>query len=186
MDDPGSHFLDELEAWAAEGLAEQAASSRARERWLRQQAEEEATFAGVLADLVERRTPVAVTSTSGRRHQGELIAVARDFAALRAPGGATVLLALDALAAVRPVPHRDVPPTGEARTPIRLSLLDVLARVAADRPRVHVGLRGGDGVTGELRAVGDDVVTLVLDGDPRGVAYVRVASMSDVSLFASG
>lgn len=184
-DDPSS-FVDELEAWAAEGRAEQAAAARARERWLRQQAEEEASLLGVLTDLVERGAAAAVSTASGRRHQGRLAALGRDFVALRVPGGFDVLVRITSVASVRPGPGPVPPTSGSPRRPVGLALVDVLARVASERPRAQLGLRGGDVVTGELRGIGADVVTVRLDGEPRGLAYVRLDSISDISLFDSG
>ena len=45
---PDREPFDELARWAADARAEEAAAGRARERWLRRQAEEEGTVARVL------------------------------------------------------------------------------------------------------------------------------------------
>ena len=50
----------ELSRWAAELRAQDATRSRTRERWLRQQAEEGATWTGTLLDLAERRQAALV------------------------------------------------------------------------------------------------------------------------------
>ena len=47
-------LLDELERWAADARVQEAALQRARERWLRHQATEDASIVGVLTDLAER------------------------------------------------------------------------------------------------------------------------------------
>nr|MBA3268429.1 hypothetical protein [Acidimicrobiia bacterium] len=59
--------FDDVERWAAEARARDAADARLRERGLRRQAEDEAVFVGLLVDLAERGVGVLVT-TSGGRH----------------------------------------------------------------------------------------------------------------------
>jgi len=66
----GGDLAARLERWAAEARVDEAARRRSRERWLRRQAEEDATVAGVLADLLEAGRPVTVCSRTGRRHTG--------------------------------------------------------------------------------------------------------------------
>ncbi len=97
---PGLSPFEEIERWAAEARARDAVDARVRERWLRRQAEEEATFAGLLLDLAERQVGVVVTTTANRRHTGVVEAVGADFVALRVAGGRTVLVSLPSVAAV--------------------------------------------------------------------------------------
>ena len=66
-----------------------------------------------------------------------------------------------------------------------MTLIEVLAQAVATRPRVAVVL-GDVTVVGELRAVGTDVLTVRTDGEPGGMSYVTLASVSEVSLFDSG
>lgn len=155
-----------------------------RERWLRQQATEEARFAGVLLDLAEQAAGVAVRTTAGRTLQGRVVAVAGDFCAVRHDLGMATLLRFGAVAAVRPEPgHRAgdadsarVPPTG-------LSLADVLTRLAPERPRVRIVVEGGgEALAGELRSVGADVATLRPDGDPPAKVYVQLGCIREVTL----
>ena len=54
-----------LDAWLADARIEGSADARARERWLHAAAEADATFAGVLLDLAERRVAVAVRPPPG-------------------------------------------------------------------------------------------------------------------------
>jgi hypothetical protein len=59
----------------------------------------------------------------------------------------------------------------------------MLSVLAADRPRVLiVTTADAEGVAGELRSVGRDVVTVRLDGDPRAGAYVAITAIAEVSL----
>ncbi len=196
--------FDDVERWAAEARARDAADARLRERWLRRQAEEEAVFAGLLVDLAERGTGVVVTTVGGRHHVGRVDAVGADFVALGTTGGRTTLVALTALAAVRVAGRRRAqvvghdeghddgrspssPVVGADRDPRRatVTMADVIAHGVDRRPRVQV-FSASACLGGELRAVGSDVVTVHTDGDPPGLAYVRLASVSELSFLDSG
>lgn len=193
----GSWDFDDVELWAAEARARDAVDARVRERWLRRQAEDEATFAGVLLDVAERGAAVVVVTTGGHRLVGHVEVVGTDFAAVRTAGARTTLVTLTAVAAVRLsrggpggrggnrlAPAADARLEGRARAVI-VTVADVLAHAVAQRPRVQV--QAGSGlVVGELRAVGTDVVSVHTDGDPPGLAYVRLASVSEISLLDSG
>ncbi len=179
-------MLDDLERWAAGARAQEAAEARSRERWLRQAAEEEASFAGLLVDLAEDGRPVSVTTVTGRRHHGPIVSVGTDFVAVGGPEGRLVLVALAAMAEVRPAADaRRSPAAGAGRDDRGVTLIEVLAQAVATRPRVAVVL-GDVAVVGELRAVGTDVLTVRTDGEPGGLSYVTLASVSEVSLFDSG
>ncbi len=45
-----------------------------------------------------------------------------------------------------------------------------------------VTLAGADGLAGELRSVGRDVLTMRLDGEPPAPAYVAIAAVAELSL----
>lgn len=174
--DPGSDLVGALTRYLAEQRADAAASSRARERWLRQAADEDATLAGVLVDLAERAEAVAVRTLTGRTHRGQVRAVGEDFVAL-ATGAGDVLVRHGALASVRPegtVVH------GSARTEaLALAFLEALAVVAGERPRVLAVGRDGAVTAGELRSVGRDVLVLRQD-DAQGTVYVPVEALAEV------
>jgi hypothetical protein len=181
--------LDNLERWAAEAMAREAADERIRERWLKRQAQEGATFASLLLDLAERRVTVTLSTTDGQRHQGLVTMVGLDFTAVRTSVGHLTVVALRAVLAVVP--------TGDSRfasldggtddrpRPIDATMADALAEAAASRPRVS--LRGGTmAVTGELRGMGSDLVVLAV-GEPRPrPTYLRLGSISEISFFESG
>lgn len=178
----GPDLVARLEAWLAAARTAEAASGRARERWLRQAAGEEATFAGVLLDLAERRAPVIVQGRAGRRHRGVVRAVGTDFCGLRTPNGRDVLLTHSGIAAVRPEGRADVA-VGDRPVAVDIGIAEALAAISADRPRVLVvTMADADGVAGELRAVGRDVLTVRLDGSGRGTVYVPLVSVAEVSL----
>jgi len=180
--------LGDLERWAADARARDAADARVRERWLRAQAEEEASIAGVLVAIAEREETVVLTTVHGRRHRGRVVGVGLDFCAIGASGGATTLVVLGALAEVR-----GFDPAGRSRSPVGagpgrpslgVGLADVLAQAAGQRPRVAVQ-SGSASVTGDLHGVGHDLLRLQTDG-AGGLVYVRLASVSEVSFLASG
>jgi hypothetical protein len=176
-----SGLLARLDRWVASARVDEAAASRARERWLRQIAEESASFAGVLLDLAERGEPVTVQGRGGRRHRGTISAIGADFAALRTPSGADVLLAFAGIASIRTDGH-DAGPRGDRATSFELGLAEAVAAIAADRPRVLlVTTADGDGLAGELRSVGRDVATVRLDGDG-GLAYVPLNAIAELRL----
>jgi len=177
--------LDDLERWAAGARAQDAAEARTRERWLRQAAEEEASFAGLLIDLAEDGRPVSVTTTTGRRHHGPIVAVGTDFVAVGGPEGRLVLVPTASVAEVRPATGTRRPPAANGREALEATLAEVLAQAVANRPRVAVVL-GAVTVVGELRAMGTDVLTVRTDGEPGATSYVTLASVSEVSLFDSG
>jgi hypothetical protein len=175
-------LLDRLERWAADARVDEAARRRSRERWLRQQAEEGATLAGVLLDLAERKVPLSVHTRAGRRHHGVVLAVGADFCALRTAAGNDVLLAMAGIGIVRTQPRIEVT-VGDRAVHLEARLAEVVARMAGERERVLlVTLDGGEAVAGELRAAGQDVVTLQLDGSRSATAYVRLDAIGEVSL----
>ena len=184
----------DLERWAADARAREAADARVRERWLRAQAAEEASLAGVLLALAERRETVVVTMASGRRHRGVVTGVGVDFVVVEVPAGTSTLVVLAAVGDVRVAEDGGGPasrvattgasPSGDPPTALGVRLADVLAQAAGQRPRVAVSA-GAAAVVGELRGMGSDVLTLRTDGDARAV-YVPLASLSEVSFLASG
>lgn len=173
-------LLSRLAAWAAQLAVDEAVGARVRERWLRQAAGDGATFAGTLLDLAERRAPVVVTGRAGRRHRGTVAAVGADFCALRLADRSAVLVTFAGIASVRPEPHAE-PTTGDRAVDVDVGLAEALAAIAEDRPRVLVvTMADPDGLAGELRAVGRDVLTVQLDGPSRSVAYVPLVAVAEV------
>lgn len=179
---PGeADLVSHLTRWLAEQRADDAAGARARERWLRQQAEEEGTFAGVLLDLAERARPVLLATGANRRVRGRLLAVGHDFCLLRSDRGATLMVAHRAVSSMRLEPHAR-PLAGDRVVVASTGLIETLAGLAGTRPRALVVTMAGEALAGVLRAVGTDVLTLRLDGDPPATVYVPAASVAEVSL----
>jgi hypothetical protein len=175
----GDGLAARIDHWAADARVDEAARVRARERWLRHQAEEEGSLAGVLADLAERRVPVAVHVRGGRRHQGEIRALGSDFLVLGSVD-AEVIIALTAVTSVRTHPG-EMATIGDRSIATSLGLADVLAGLAADRATVLLVLAGGDdSVAGALRSVGQDVVGVRVVRGPAVTAYVPLAAIVEV------
>ncbi len=175
-------FTARLDRWVAEARVDEAALRRSRERWLREVAEQEATLAGVLADLAERRTPLTVHTRGGRRHHGTIRVIGVDFVALGLPSGADVLLANAAIGVVRTAPAVE-PTVGDRIVATELRLADVLAELAADRERVLVVTdAGNDTVAGQLRSVGHDIAVVRTDGERPATAYVSLAAIGEVTI----
>jgi len=171
-------FAGLLHAVAADRVRD-AAEARSRTHWLLRQAEEEGTLAGVLADLADRAEVVVCTTRTGRRHVGAVHALGADFVALRC-GRGTVLVTLDAVAQVRTQPGAAAV-AGDRVVRVDRRFADVLAELVADRPDVVIGA-GAAEARGELRAVGQDVVTLRVDSRPPVVAYVALAATDEVRI----
>jgi len=186
-DDPGEdRLLDDalhaLTRWVAETQVDDAIELRRRSAWLRRQADEEATLAGVLVDLAEQGRPVTLHVANGRRHRGRIVTVGADVVELQSSVGEQVIVALDALDSVRPQADGD----GVSGSPVitGVSLVEVVGRLAERRERVLVVARNGEATSGELTAVGRDVLTLALDGG--GVAYLSLLVLAEVSGLESG
>lgn len=177
-------LLADLARWTADTRADDAARSRMQERWLRQQAEEDARFAGLALDLSEAGVGVAMRLTSGRTVRGRIATVARDFCVVRHDGGTATLLAFGAIATVRPEPgYRARGAASERLAPVDAGLADVLVGLAGERARVRVVVAGGgEALAGELRTVGADVATVRLDGEPGGTVYVQLGAVLEVTL----
>ena len=174
-------FTARLDRWVAEARVDEAALGRSRERWLREVAEQEATLTGVLADLAERHTPVAISTSGGRRHHGTIRVIGADFVALGLASGADLLLAASAIGVVRTAPAIEAT-MGDRMVATELRLADVLAELAADRERVLLVTHNGDVVAGQLRSVGQDVAVVRTDAERRATAYLPLAAIIEVTI----
>ena len=172
-------LLGELAAWSAEQRADEAARSRTVARSLRRQAMESATLAGTCVDLVETGAQVLVQIAGGHSVRGTAAGVGQDFLAVRGPRGLT-LVPFPAVASVRPLDGSNRAASGDRR-PRQRSLMQLLAVAAEDRPRVRV-VSAGEAVVGDLVAVGEDVLSVRVEGGPPSTVYVPAASISEVSL----
>lgn len=154
-----------------------------RERWLRLQAEEEGSLAGVVVDLGERGVPMAVHTRSGRAHHGRVGAVGTGFLVVTRDTSGVVFVALNAVASVHTRPG-ERPTIGDRAVSTRLTLAEVLIRLAAERERALLVTCGdANAIRGTVSSVGQDMVVVRLDGgDHAGTAYVPLAAISEVVL----
>lgn len=165
----------------ADERAIDAARGRMRERSLRSSATADAALTGVLVDLAERGDPVVVATTTGRTARGRITLVARDAVAI----GRTYIR-LEAVTWFRRVGAEDVQePSGDRPAPRETTFAALIAGIAAERPRVSLGIAGDPGVLhGELCAAGRDLLTVRLDGAPPVTTYVAVSAVAELTVLA--
>jgi hypothetical protein len=177
-------LLEELSRWGALERAGESAAGRLREEWLRRQAAEEATWAGLVAE-------VTVQLAGGRARRGRLLAFGLDFLLLAGPdisrSSVPVMVALSAVTALRHEAGDAQPGPSEPRPgPEPATLAQLLGRLAPGRPRLRVALAGGETLTGDLDSVGEDMMAIRAAAPEPRVTYLRLAAVVDVSLLGSG
>ncbi len=179
MDDvqPGDELVAAFTQWAAGERASTAAEDRARERWLRDEASSSANWRGILVDLAERAA-TAVVASGQQKCTGRVVCVARDFCILQQASGRPALLPLTAMSALWPDGNAAGAPAGDREPNLALSLVGALAALAEDRIPVALTLEGGVHLEGVVVTVGEDVITLRVEGQSRRYAHVRLASVT--------
>ncbi len=129
-------------------------------------------------DLAEQAAGVTVV-VAGQRRSGHLVGVGRDFCVLQTERGRPALISAHEIAQLWPdAGSGHGPPAGDRSPSIDLPLLSALALLAEERS--PVGLVSGSGVetTGELIAVGDDVLTLRTARPAHRLVYLPVSSVA--------
>jgi hypothetical protein len=104
--------------------------------------------------------------------------------------GAT-FVATDAIASVRALPGGSAQPAGDAAgarpVPLAASMADMLTELAVEHPRVRAVILGeAQAMVGQLRSVGVDVATLRVAAEPPTTVYVRLGSVTELSVLGSG
>lgn len=176
----------DLEALADTWRGDEAAAARRRERWLARQAAEDLSLVGVLVSHAEQGSVVAVSTCSGGRHVGRLVAAGTQVLTLEVTG-AHAYLRIDAVETLRPLPGNGVnvaEPRGHRGGADPIGLGEVLELLAEDRPQLTLVTTSGETLAGELVSVGRDVV-LVRPAGQRMAAYAPLASLSEVLVPAS-
>jgi len=163
--------------------AEEVAARSERHQRL-QRARELATWAGTLEDLAERRLGVVVQLAGSRRVRGHLVAAEPDLVAVRSDAGQLVIVRLDAVRLVRPQPGvAAAVATGDRQRVAGRRFIEVVQQLVEDRARILLGLDGlEEPVSGRLRAMGEDVLTVELDPTPRGLAYLPLGRVQDLTV----
>ncbi len=171
-----------FQRWASEQRVSEAASGRARQRWLSDQAAATATWAGMLVDLAEGAAAVTVAVSgagtgAGLKITGNLVGIGPDFCVVDQANRRPVLIALASIVAVWPPPDWQSAASGDRNSPLDLTLADAIAALAEDR--MPVLIRAGDhSFEGDLWALGDDVVTLRSGSSVRRLVYLALSSIS--------
>ena len=170
-----------LETWLAELRTDTAADARQRMGALKAHAGADATLAGVLADLLERGTPVMLSTTGGRRHRGEVTVVGPDAVVLRTGTGEWLITRLAAVASLRMVGGDAVHGEGSLSTTSRFGRLLAAAAEPGEWLRVAVG---GEFLGGNVVSLSAEVAVLRLDnGD---FCYLNLDAVEEASLSAGG
>jgi hypothetical protein len=175
--EPGEELVAAFARWAAQDRARSAATDRARQRSLGDQALSTATWTGILVDLAERGAGVTV-SLGGNRCTGWIVGVGRDFCVVeQAVRRRPALIPLSAISYVSADQPGGAMPSGDRPTGLDLSMAAALAALAEER--VPVALRvGGDEVEGEVIGVGEDVVTLRANAPAGRLVHVPLAAVT--------
>jgi len=165
-------------------------AARVRQRWLRQAAEESATFAGLLLDLAEVGTAVSFGLRNGQRRSGRIIGLGADFVALEVgagAGGEDHWIRLGVIASLRLAPGAVTPMAAEGDRPVtsEVELIDLLAERVADAARVLLSV-GDETLSGRMVAVGSDVISIRSDDVPPTMTYVSAASLWAAVVLRSG
>lgn len=164
--------VGQVEVEAADLRIELEVEARRRERWIRDRLRSDATILGALAAAGD--TDVSLRLVTGERLTGRPADVGTDVVGLHHHRGIT-WVAIDAICAL------DVPAPLPAAGPHsgRLTLVDVLCDLAAERADVVVDLEGGTAIHGELLAMGE--VATISNGPGSSVAYVPVPAVVAVT-----
>ena len=182
----------------AEARTAAAAERRRRQRRSLRILEEETTLVSLLTETARRGDEATLDTTWGSRHHGHIVRVSTEVVVLE-PGAtsaagepaatsmpSSVILRHEAIAAfsIRPgagsSPLPSALATGAGAAPTPVTLVEILAELA-DREAVVAIRAGAVTMQGRLRSVGRDVATLS-DGPRRPVRYVRVDSVSEISV----
>jgi len=179
-----SDFDADLVRLLAEARASEAARKRSRERNLRAAALTDASLAGVLLDLAEHGARVTVRTVFGRALSGNVTVVAQDGIVLDSTMGRSYVR-LDGIAWFRGATPRPLTePAGDRHPPRAVTLAALLADLAPEHPRVAAAVTGERVLlSGELRAVGADVITIAATDGPMHLAARHV---SELTVLASG
>lgn len=170
-DDP----LGGLARWLAEARVDAEIDARARRRWLRRQAGEEANLAGVLLDFAERGGPVGLRTAGGSIVRGPVVALGADFVVVRQTRPGDVIIPLSKVVTVRGGPD-DHAPVGDRHVVPGVVLGEVLVEMAADQPLVLVSA-GDDECRGRLHHAGSDVFAVATANPDRDLVYIATAAL---------
>lgn len=187
-------LLHAVTTWAADLRHEQARAERSARRWQRQLAAEELAFRSVLEAAVASGQPLVLHLEADQSVAGPMLAVGTDFCAMGGTDEHTRLTTLVALAAVTAV-AMDAPLDQLAATTATdeegdadggsdaPTLAEVLADLVPQRPRLRVATSGSRSThTGELRAVGEDVLVLTTGTEVTTTLALRIDQIAEITI----
>jgi len=174
-------LIASFERWAASERGAEQAAARSRTTSLARQAAATATWVGVLIDLAEQASAVAVTVGSTRL-TGRLVGVGLDFCVLEPDRGCPALIRVDAISTLSPLspvsaPTASLAPGGQREPALALGLPSVLEGLTAERAALAVHA-GAILVEGEMVAFGEDVLTLRAITSPRRVTHIPLDAIT--------
>jgi hypothetical protein len=146
----------------------------------------DATLSGVLMDWAERGDTLSIRTSSGRTIRGPIVLVAADAIGVARRAGRLTLVPMRCVALIRSHDSgKRAPDTSGNRVPRRAaSLAAIVGGLVGARPQVAIAVDGEPGlVTGELRAVGADILTV--SADPRVRAGRSANARRGISATAS-
>lgn len=137
------------------------AEDRAARTWHRRVADESATWAASLHGLSERRMAVGIQVVGGEVHHGVITRLGVDVVVLGRPDG-DLLVRFAAVTGV--VVPGDTPDVGRGTHGVDRTLMEELEATVGVGRRVVVTVDAGRWHTGDLVALGEDVVALRSSG----------------------
>jgi len=157
---------------------EEAARERSRRRWLRQSSEENSTFVGVLVDLAEGRTPVALATEAGEV-RGRLNEVGADYCIVDDGRVELVcrLLAVKSVLADTRAGRTAVAPAGDRHVRADRTLHDLLAVWMDERPEISATVGARVRHRGALAWVGTDLFALHVSSSGGRVVHVPLSAL---------
>ncbi len=180
--EPGEEVGDrELRALFDDETRRAAAAGRRRRHWLQHQANESATWAGILVEFTDRGTALVVHLVNGHVHRAMVTEVGADFVTL-AVGRQRRLVSLASIIAVE-APAGQQPVTGSVDAldaPDSPRLAHRLRVEATAQARLTVITSDARTVTGTLVNVGHDLVLIRSAG--AAVLYLPLAAIVEVVL----
>lgn len=177
-----SHTPGDPDRLVADERVAEAVEARRRQHATRRRGEDDARLSGVLAGLVEHGGHVTVRTRAGGHWQGPVLAVGRDHCVVAAVDGEAVLRLSGIVSVTPPVDAVSGSAQDTRRFDDGEGFVARLRPAADERAEVVLRLDGPDEVVrGHLLAVGEDLVTVRLEGD-RGVRYLALAAVTDALL----
>ena len=182
--DSDAAFDADLARFAAESRVDEAIRGRSRERSLRQQEREATSLRDLAVSLAEVGAAVTIAMDSGRTHRGRIASVGSDVLVCD-DGARSNWLALSAVAAITATTAvAGARPTGAA--PLDTRFLDALGALCGSGAAVVFVVASGLVVRGEALWLSEDAVAVRASEPPGVTTYLRLASVAEFSVTASG